>query len=280
MSTNNHSDKVELLKDEVWRDIEGFVGYYQMSSRGRIRSLPRIIDNAGRATRKKGKISKTSLLSGSRSILLWKDGKPTSRKVSQLYIDCFPELVNKPRDFEDEIWKDIKYYEHIYQVSNKGRVKSLKRMKKIKNNRLQPVPERIRSPSINKGGYSIIQLWKDNLVVYCLVSRLVLETFIGPCPNDMECCHNDGDPSNNRLENLRWDTRSGNMSDRITHGTHNRGDRHPMAKLNEDQVKSIIARSNESSKTLAEEFGVTRDCINCIKRGACWKHIPRKRSHE
>jgi len=52
------------------------------------------------------------------------------------------------------------------------------------------------------------------------VHRLVLEAFIGPAPKGTICCHNDGDPTNNRLENLRWDTHSSNTRDAIRHGTY------------------------------------------------------------
>lgn len=52
------------------------------------------------------------------------------------------------------------------------------------------------------------------------VHRLVLEAFVGPCPEGMEGCHNNGNPADNRLENLRWDTRSENVYDAVRHGTH------------------------------------------------------------
>lgn len=50
------------------------------------------------------------------------------------------------------------------------------------------------------------------------VHRLVLETFVGPRPEGMEACHNNGDPTDNRLGNLRWDTRSENVKDAVRHG--------------------------------------------------------------
>ncbi len=54
------------------------------------------------------------------------------------------------------------------------------------------------------------------------IHALVLETFVGPRPPGMMPCHSDGDPANNRLDNLRWDTMSANMHDAVHHGTHGR----------------------------------------------------------
>jgi hypothetical protein len=54
---------------------------------------------------------------------------------------------------------------------------------------------------------------------YRFVHRLVLEAFVGPCPEGMECRHLDGDPANNRLENLRWGTHRENAADQVRHGT-------------------------------------------------------------
>lgn len=56
---------------------------------------------------------------------------------------------------------------------------------------------------------------------WVFVHVLVLEVFVGPCPSGMEGCHANGDPSDNRLVNLRWDTHSANMRDAMRHGTHN-----------------------------------------------------------
>ncbi len=49
------------------------------------------------------------------------------------------------------------------------------------------------------------------------IHRSLLETFIGPCPEGMECRHLDGDPLNNNLGNLKWGTRYENMQDKIIH---------------------------------------------------------------
>lgn len=86
-------------------------------------------------------------------------------------------------------------------------------------------------------GCSLID--KDGREVRTEVHRIVLEAFVGRCPNGMEACHNNGIPTDNRLENLRWDTHSSNMQDTILHGTHNRGENSGMAKLTTDEVVSI-----------------------------------------
>lgn len=49
--------------------------------------------------------------------------------------------------------------------------------------------------------------------------RMVAEAFLGPCPKGLEVCHGDGNPINNRVGNLRYDTHRNNMLDAIQHGT-------------------------------------------------------------
>lgn len=48
----------------------------------------------------------------------------------------------------------------------------------------------------------------------------MLTAFVGPRPDGMVTCHNDGNPANNNLSNLRWDTQSNNQLDAVKHGTH------------------------------------------------------------
>lgn len=67
------------------------------------------------------------------------------------------------------------------------------------------------------GGHLAVKLRCCDRAVNCLVHRLILEAFKGPCPEGLECCHNDGDAGNNRLENLRWDTRESNLADKARH---------------------------------------------------------------
>lgn len=80
---------------------------------------------------------------------------------------------------------------------------------------------------LHPNGYRCVWLrWhKSQRAVTRLVHRLVLETFAGPCPPDMECRHLDGNRSNNALSNLRWGTKLENEADKDRHGKRPRGRR-------------------------------------------------------
>ena len=110
-----------------------------------------------------------------------------------------------------------------------------------------------------------------------MIHRLILETFVEPRPAGMECCHNDGDPGNNKLSNLRWDTRSNNHKDAFRHGTINyQGENSLTAKLNNIQVrviKHLLQSSTLFQREIAEIFGVNYRTISEIKLGTTWKHI-------
>lgn len=94
-----------------------------------------------------------------------------------------------------EIWKDIKDFEGLYQVSNLGRIKSLKFRK-----------ERILKPQKHKNGYLYINLYKGNKIKHYSIHRLVAEAFVyNPDPiNNIEVDHLNTNPSDNRAENLEW----------------------------------------------------------------------------
>jgi len=121
-------------------------------------------------------------------------------------------------------------------------------------------------------GYLLVVLCRDGKTFNRLVHRLVLLAFVGPCPEGMECCHNNGNPADNRLENLRWDTKSANQKDRILHGTTNRGSNSKQAKLTEEQVLEIY-KSKDKQTELAALFGVTNKAIHHIKSGKNWSWL-------
>jgi hypothetical protein len=107
------------------------------------------------------------------------------------------------------------------------------------------------------------------------VARLVLLAFVGPCPDGMECCHNDGNPHNNSFENLRWDTRSANAADRNRHGRGWAGEGHPKAKLDADAVRQIRAEHarGESCPSIAARRKLDRGTVWMIVTRRTWKHV-------
>lgn len=111
--------------------------------------------------------------------------------------------------------------------------------------------------------------------------RLILTVFVGPCPPGMECCHCDGNPKNDDIGNLRWDTRSENIKDMFRHGTDKtRGTKSHFAKLSEQDVIEIrrLCESGVRQLELSNKFGVSRECISVIINGKSWKHIPISRA--
>jgi hypothetical protein len=75
-----------------------------------------------------------------------------------------------------------------------------------------------------------------------LISRLVLLTFVGPCPEGMVACRNDGNPGNNRLSNLRYDTHAASVADAARNGRPGAGRRRAETDAREEEVQ---ARANE-----------------------------------
>lgn len=108
----------------------------------------------------------------------------------------------------DEIWKDIKNFEGLYQVSSLGRYRSLDRYIVCKNRwgELSEFyrPGQIMKCSLNNKGYCIAHLSNHNKSTTVLLHRLVAETFI-PNPNNLpEVNHEDENKLNNRVDNLKW----------------------------------------------------------------------------
>jgi len=123
--------------------------------------------------------------------------------------------------------------------------------------------------------YLYLNLVHNGKAQSCRVHRLILQSFIGPCPLGMESRHLDGNPANNRLDNLRWGTPEENRADNQRNDRHIKGERHPLVKLTEKQVLAIRARrtAGASLRELAAEFGVGVPTISSIANRRSWKHI-------
>lgn len=115
-----------------------------------------------------------------------------------------------------EIWKDVVGYEGLYQVSNQGRVKSLDRNIKYKDGRVYYTKGKILKTHLQNGGYLIAHLHKNGKTRGCTVHRLVATAFIENPEEKAEIDHINTIRTDNRVENLRWVTRSENFLNPLT----------------------------------------------------------------
>lgn len=133
-------------------------------------------------------------------------GSPTVEESN--VIDC--TLLGK--------WRPIPGYMN-YEASDLGCIRSIDRIVMRKDGRSMCCKGKILRPGNTGGRLTVVISGKSHYV-----HELVLLAFIGACPPGQECCHENDDATDNRLVNLRWDTRNENMRDRVRNG------RHPMRK--------------------------------------------------
>lgn len=166
----------------------------------------------------------------------------------------------------EEVWRDIKDYEGLYQISSLGRVKSFKGK-----------TSKIMIGNTNNRGYYLVGLRKDGKRKMFLRHRLVAQAFI-PNPNNLpQVNHIDGNKSNNTLKNLEWVNQSENEKHAIKHNLRKPwlNEQNPMSKLKKCQVYFIrrTLRKEFSSKELADMFKITFGSIDKIGRRENWANI-------
>ena len=168
----------------------------------------------------------------------------------------------------DEKWAAIAGFEGLYEVSDRGSIRSLDRVSLIP----RKVKGRPLKPSLNGAGYLSVCLYKDGIGQPCRVHSLVIAAFVAP----VECGHNNGDRLDNRADNLRWVTKSENQLDRARHGTDCRGERHPAAKLTRAEVIGIryLLKLGTKQRLIAEKFGVSTGHVAAIGRRKTWAWLP------
>lgn len=161
-----------------------------------------------------------------------------------------------------EIWKDVKGFEGLYRVSNKGNVFIVK---KGRNQKLLLV----------KKGYLLCDLYKSGVKKRISVHRLVATHFLDKQLDKNQVNHKNGIKTDNRVENLEWMTNSENMRHAINLGLKKvlKGDELP-SKLTEEQARTIkYELGHLTQKNISYLYKISRVTVSDIRRGKSWKHI-------
>ena len=151
-----------------------------------------------------------------------------------------------------------------YQVSTRGIVR-----------RVKPAcgtsQFRVLKWNLLKAGYAKVSLCRNAKRREYLVHRLVAMTFIAD-PGDLDVCHCDGDKQNNAVENLRIDTRKGNMADQIAFGLTPRGERSGSNKYSREFVLSLRDRLDrgESVRSVSNDSGVPKSTLYSMRLRNTW----------
>lgn len=179
-----------------------------------------------------------------------------------------------------EIWKDVEGYEGKYQVSNKGKVKSLERVVIRGDGKPFSVRERYLRGSKDTKGYYQVELREAGNRDIRFIHRLVADAFIEKQDGKTQINHIDGDKTNNSSDNLEWVTCEENIRHAWNHGLArtNCGEEHGNSKLTIEAVKYIREhykpRDREfGQRALARKFGVTQHPIMMVIKERTWKNV-------
>ena len=162
-----------------------------------------------------------------------------------------------------EIWVDVKGYEGLYKISNKGRVLGIKQNKIKKFCKLN-------------SGYYAVGLSKNSKSKTFSVHRLVLENFTNSNTWKEQVNHKDLNKLNNNLHNLEWCTRSQNNKHSYDFGERKRiyGSKIGSSKLNELDIPLIRSMNKTlSMREIGRRFNVSHKCISAIIKKESWNHV-------
>ena len=187
----------------------------------------------------------------------------------------------------EEVWRPIKGYEGVYEVSSKGRVRSLDRVVECNRNGksyLVNIKGRILKPKLTKLGYYEHGLsnGKRRDMTSVRVNRLVAEAFIPNPENKPQVHHIDHNKLNNCVENLRWVTCRENIQAEVDDGrgwgNFKTGISHHNAKFTDEQILEMfkLERKGLKRSEIADKIGCSRGYVTEIlkdRKRACTKQI-------
>ena len=292
------------MMEEIWKDVKGFEGRYQVSNLGRVRSLPtsyyrdyphkknvlvcywpekiQTIEHTGKVRLRtiNGDIDvrfDVGHLVAQQFIEGYKDGMEVRHRDGNIMNNQVGNLhVFMPETIENEEWKDIKGFEGRYQISNMGRVRSMDRWTNDEHQKF--LKGRLLNPSMNKGrGYLRVSLSDGNRnYTHYDVHRLVALHFVSGYKPGLVVNHKNEIKTDNRAENLEWCSSKYNAN----YGSRNKRSSLARSKailqynLNEEVIAEHSSLTSAGKSVNGNAQGVYMSANGIIKKykGFIWKY--------
>lgn len=166
-----------------------------------------------------------------------------------------------------ELWRSVVGFEGFYEVSNRGRILSVRRGRIL--------------AETDRGGYVETSMCVNYKQFHRLVHVLVAAAFVGPCPPGKEVNHKDLNKANNCDWNLEYVTHKRNCAHAIENGNwpdrsanSHPGELHGMSKLTwdaVDEIRRLYGTNSWTHQCLANRFGVTRGAITYVLSENAWR---------
>ena len=291
---------VDAFKNEIWKDIPGHDGFYQVSNYGRVRTFKKRGNFSARLEKtKEARLLKPSLLHAETPCIFISriDGTREWPLIKMLVAEMFiPEYNRNKHSIEnidgnklnnhylnlklverqeyipvcglgdDEIWKDIEDYDGVYKISNYGRVRSYKNKIEI-----------ILFPK-DTHGYLTVYLLKNRTKKRVGVHRLVAIAFLPNLENKPEVNHRDGNKKNNHVNNLEWNTSAENIRHALDTGLANsrigENHKHSIMTVSDALLIKEARVNNVPLRELVRKFSqYTMANIYSVYTGVTWNHI-------
>jgi len=185
------------------------------------------------------------------------------------------------QDPTKEEWRAVVGYEGFYEVSDLGRIRSLD-MSFVRSTDSRPYNKKGRllefEIDTRRGkGYLRVTFSANGRRSRRQVHHVVLESFVGPCPDGHECDHKNFVTCDNRLANLRWFTHKQNVKHSDNSGRRNPviGKEHPQTKLSDEDVRRIreLRKLRIPGAEVASMYGIHRMYVYYLAGGGGRKHV-------